>query len=238
MKAAPGIDRGDLVVTWPKPGEDENGVFFAFRPAKVTDTKALETLTSELGVQALFQKKRRGCACGLNFGSYASVTNSDLGPWLAFIAPGFQAMIDDLAAPKIAAGRYASDPRATRPDLVDAARKKHDLSEDAATLLLQTLTLPDPTPKRIMRVNGWTRAAYDAAKQALLAKGLAVESEQPRTTRTLFAPGSILMPPSPAAPIEASKAALYDVDVAESPVFGVILPTSPLGDLFEEAWRE
>jgi hypothetical protein len=234
---APGIDRGDLVVTWPKGDEAESGVFFAFRPAQVTNAEALEKLTRELGVEALFQKKRRGCACGLNFGSYGSVTNSDLGPWLAFLAPGFQAMIDDLAAPKLATGRYASDPRAVRPDLVEAARKKHDLPEDAATLLLQTLTLPDPTPKRVMRVNGWTRPAYDAAKKLLLAKKLAVESEQPRTTRTLFLPGPILMPPSPAAPIESSKAALYDVDAAMPPVFGVILPTSPLGDLFEEAWK-
>jgi hypothetical protein len=232
--AAPGFDRGDLVVTWPS--EDENGAFFAFRPSRVRDARAIEQLAGDLGVADLFRRKRRGCACGLNLGSYDVVDLTDLSPWLAWIAPGFQALVRELQHPEVAAGRFVSDPRACRPALVEEARARHDLSEDAATLWLQILTLADPTPARLQRINGWERARHDRAGEALLARGLVIEGKHPRTPRTLFAPGPIVVPKAPAAAIEAHKAVLYDVDAALAPVFGVVLPLSPLGELFDEEW--
>ena len=233
--SAPGFDRGDLVVTWPT--KIENGVFFAFRPNQVRDAAAIEKLAEDLGVADLFTRQRRGCACGLNFGNYDTVDLTNLSEWLVWSAPEFQALVADLQHPRIAHGRYVADPRASRPDLVEAARKKHDLSEDAATLWLQILTLAEPTPARVQRINGWDRGAHDAAGDELLRRKLVVEAKHPRTTRTMFLRGDVILPKMPAAPIETSKAALYDVDATSAPVFGVLLPIAPLPELFGEAWN-
>jgi len=124
---------------------------------------------------------------------------------------------------------------------VERVRKTHDLDEDAATLLLQVRALADPTPARVMRSNDWDRARHDRAADALVKKKLLVRAKQPRTTRTIFVKGDVLVPRAPAAPIEASKAALYGLDPEHDSKlrapFGVVLPLEPLGGLFDRTSR-
>jgi len=236
---AEGWDRGDLVVTWPS--EDKNGLFFAFRPSKISEPASLERFVHDLGIADVFRKTSGGCACGLNFGRYDVVDLTDFDTWLAWIASGFQALVDELISPTITKGRYASDPRASNPAAVERVRKTHDLDEDAATLLLQVRALADPTPARVMRSNDWDRARHDRAADALVKKKLLVRAKQPRTTRTIFVKGDVLVPRAPAAPIEASKAALYGLDPEHDEKlrapFGVVLPLEPLDNLFDRTSR-
>jgi hypothetical protein len=239
-KHAEGWDRGDLVVTWPS--DDKNGLFFAFRPSKIADPASLERFVHDLGIADVFRKTSGGCACGLNFGRYDVVDLTDFDTWLAWVSPGFQAMVDELVAPKVASGRWASDPRASKPDAVARVRDACDLDEDAATLLLQVRALADPTPARVMRSNGWDRARHDRAADVLVKRKLVVRETQPRTTRTLFLKGDVLVPRAPGAPIEASKAALYGLDPAHDAKlrapFGVVLPLEPLDRLFDRVSRQ
>ncbi len=233
--SAPGFDRGDLVVTWP--AEAENGVFFAFRPARIRDARGLEQLAAALGIADAFRRNRGGCACGLNFGRHDVVDITDLTPWLAWITPGFQALVAELESPAVASGRYVSDPRASRPDLVALAREQRALSEDEATLWLQIRTLADPTPERILRINEWNRERLERTGEALIDRGLVVAGKHPRTSRTWFAPGGVIVPLRPAAAIEVSKVALYglDSDGEARPPFGMVLPLRPLAELFADA---
>ncbi len=237
--SAPGVDRGDLVVTWP--AQNPNSFFLAFRPARLDDPGALDRLAKDLGVYDVFRRTSGGCSCGLNFGRHQVVDLTDLRHYLVWAAEGFQRLASRLAEPRAKPGRFEADPRESAPRVVAEARLAKGLDENAAALWLQIAALPEPATARVRRYNGWTAATYDAAAEALLAKGLAVEGKYAGTDRSLFLPGDLAFPAAPAAPIEARKLELYGLETDAkgrlAPPFGVVLPLRPLDELFEEAWR-
>lgn len=236
--AADGLDRGDLVVTWPR--GVKNAIFIAVRPQRVADPAAFERMARDLGIYDAFHRTGGGCTCGLNFGATAVVDITELPAWLVWQAEGFREVIAALGQSG-PAGRYQSDPRVSCPALVSEARERHALSEDAATLLLQLLTLAEPTRPNVQRINGWTKKVFDAARAELLDGELAVERQYQGSPRSTFIGNDIAFCTSPAHPMEASKLALYrlepdDRDRLRAP-FGVVLPLRPLAVLFDEAAR-
>lgn len=226
------------MVTWPR--GVKNAIFIAVRPQRVADPAAFERMARDLGIYDAFHRTGGGCTCGLNFGATAVVDITELPAWLVWQAEGFREVIAALGQSG-PAGRYQSDPRVSCPALVSEARERHALSEDAATLLLQLLTLAEPTRPNVQRINGWTKKVFDAARAELLDGELAVERQYQGSPRSTFIGNDIAFCTSPAHPMEASKLALYrlepdDRDRLRAP-FGVVLPLRPLAVLFDEAAR-
>jgi hypothetical protein len=150
-----------------------------------------------------------------------------------------QRIVARLKDPGLPEGSFEADPRVSAPAAVDAMRRKHDLGEDAATLLTQLTVLPEPTEARVRRYNGWTSATYHAAASALRDRKLVTTGKYKGTERDMFVPGEIAFPQSPAAPLEENKLALYGLepdaqDRLRAP-YGVILPLRPLSELFSSA---
>lgn len=226
---ARGIDRGDVVVTFPS--DVENALFVAFRPARLGDPAALARLADDLGFREVFQRTGGGCTCGLNFGRHRVVDFTDLAPWLVWRSEGFQRLVRRLRAPDLPDGAFEADPRVSAPEAVARAASRHGLDGEAATLWLQLAALPEPTPERLRRVNGWTAATLKRAESALLARGLAHEGKHPGSPRTLWT-GPVTALRAPAATMESSKLALYGLEAGASPPFGVVLPLRPLAELF------
>ncbi|GAA4915063.1 hypothetical protein LX16_4243 [Stackebrandtia albiflava] len=129
-------------------------------------------------------------------------------------------------------GRYECDPRASVPELVDEVRSTLDLSEDAATLYLQLLTLLDPTDRHVRTWNDWTPARHKKAVAALLEAELVVAAKRSRAGRDVFLPGGWGTAKAPEVPSETWKDPMY-------PVFDSIprSVTRPLPELFAHAWR-
>lgn len=231
LVSASGLDRGDLVITWPE--DLKNSLFFAFRPALLDDPQALARLAEDLGFGDAFKPRRSGCICGLNFGSHRVVDFTDLGSFVTWARPAFQRLVELLSS---SGSGFDANPCVTAPDAVAAIQERYQLELDAAVLLLQLRALPEPTDDRVCRWNDWSRNRYDAAASQLLAKSLAVEARYDRTKRVLFAPGPVAQLAAPAAPMEASKLALYGLEVDDKgqvrAPFGVVLPLTPLGELF------
>jgi len=232
LPPADGVDRGDLVVTWPS--DLPNSFFFAFRPAHLQDIASLEKLADELGFKDVFQPRRSGCTCGLNFGFHKVVDFTDLSSFVAWSQPGFQRMLNTL---ELAGDGFDANPVVSAPEAVSRAQKAHDLSQDEACLLLQLRALAEPTEERVRRYNGWDKKRYKAAADGLVKRGLAEEKKFNGSKRTLFVPGAVEMLSAPASPMEAAKLELYSLDVDAKGVlrapFGVVLPLKPLGELFE-----
>lgn len=232
--SAPGLDRGDLVVTWPT--DLENSLFLAFRPARLDDAAALERLARDLGVLDVFRRTFGGCSCGLNFGVHPVLDVTDLQHYLAWIADGMQRIIERLRAPRVSAGAFEADPRTSAPSAVDALRNGLDLSEGAAALYLQLATLPDPDERRVRRYNRWTAAEHATAARALLHRGLVREAKHQGTDRVLFLAEELAFPEAPAAPLEQSKLPLYGLEPDSKnrlrPPYRVVLPLRPLDELF------
>ncbi|GAA4915067.1 hypothetical protein LX16_4242 [Stackebrandtia albiflava] len=137
---------------------------------------------------------------------------------------------------KIPAGRYEADPRASVPHLVAEARDDLGLSEEAATLYLQLLALPEPTDRNVRTWNGWTPARHKKAIAELLEKELVVAAKRSRAGRGVFLPGGWQDLKAPAKPRETWKEPLYPAPptsyYASSP-----LVNRPLTELFTQAWR-
>ncbi|MFK0256586.1 hypothetical protein [Streptomyces sp. NPDC090445] len=144
-----------------------------------------------------------------------------------------------ITADDLPAGRYESDPRACAPDLVADVAETLGLSEDAAALHLQLLTLPVPSDRNVRRWNAWTPARHKAAAAELLAHGLAVEDRRARAGRTLFLPGPWAHAKKPLPPMESWKAPLTGarLSAAGTEVRGIRLSPGTLPELFAEAWR-
>jgi len=140
------------------------------------------------------------------------------------------------------AGRYDADPRQSCPHLVDTVQARHGLSEDAATLYLQTLALVDCTTKNVRLWNDWTASRYKKACTELLGKdGLVLEARRARAQRKIFVPGGWLAQRAPNLPLERWKMPLYGLEIPEGTTqaagpYATFLPIVPLPELFGMAW--
>lgn len=232
---APGVDRGDLVVTWPE--DLPNGVFAAFRPAALADAEALRRLSRELGFSDAFERQGGACTCGLRFGQWDALDLTELDEFLAWRSGGLRRIRTRLLE---GSGGYDADPRVSAPTVVEEAQGALDLPEPAAVLYLQTLALARPSEAHVRRYTGWSRAEYTEAAAVLVERGLVVERKVPATGRRWFLDEPIADFPTRSSPLERSKLGLYGIEPDRRgrllPPFGMVLPLRPLGELFAEAW--
>ncbi|MFF6973785.1 MULTISPECIES: hypothetical protein [Streptomyces] len=156
--------------------------------------------------------------------------------------PRFAALLADPGEP-IAGDRdqagtwWPQDPGRSVPDLVAAAAKEYGLGEDAATLYLMLLAMPDPTDRSTARWTGWKPARLKAARAELAATDLVVRATRTRAGRSLFLPGSWAEQPAPRVPLERWKLPLFDMVHGENSSFGVIVPAEPVADLYRRVWQ-
>lgn len=129
------------------------------------------------------------------------------------------------------------DPHVPPAELVGQVAAALGIGEDAATLYLQLLALPDPTDRNVARWTGWKPARLTAARKALAATGHVVEAKRTRAGRSLFLPGGWLALKSPYLPVERWKIPLLTLTADGRPALGVVVPTAPLPDLFTLAWQ-
>ncbi|MER7057382.1 hypothetical protein [Streptomyces sp. NPDC000351] len=125
----------------------------------------------------------------------------------------------------------AQDPTVCVPALVTEVAVAHGLGEDAATLYLQLLALPDPTDRNCARWTGWKPARLKKARAELAATELVVEAKRPRAGRSLFLPCGWRDLKAPALPVETWKESLYPVSERTRAV-----PLLPVPELFAHAW--
>ena len=149
---------------------------------------------------------------------------------------------DRLAQPSATApGHHDADPRQSNPVLVARVMDRLNVSEDAATLYLQTLALVDCTTKNVRMWNGWTAARYKKASAELATKdGLALEAKRARAGRKLFVPGGWLAQRAPNLPLERWKMPLYSLQIPEGTTqatgpLATFLPLLPLAEHFQAA---
>ncbi|GAA3865888.1 hypothetical protein GCM10022243_35000 [Saccharothrix violaceirubra] len=109
------------------------------------------------------------------------------------------------------------------------------LAEDAATLYLQLLALPDPADANVARWTGWKPARLKAARTALAGTDLVVSAKRARAGRSLFLPGEWLPLSSPYLPVESWKASM--LPIVDGRPESVLVPIEPVADLFARAWQ-
>ncbi|WAZ19862.1 hypothetical protein STRCI_000940 [Streptomyces cinnabarinus] len=150
-----------------------------------------------------------------------------------------RALLSDDLARAVAAGTdptgpvgHAQDPTVSVPELVKEVAEAQGLSEDAAALYLQLLTLPDPTDRNCARWTGWKPARLKKSRAELAATDLVVEAKRTRAGRTLFLPGAWRDLKGSALPVEAWKEGLYPIGEHVRTV-----PQRPLTELFARAWE-
>ncbi|RLK54372.1 hypothetical protein [Actinokineospora cianjurensis] len=131
------------------------------------------------------------------------------------------------------ADSYYQDPTFSVPHLVKEVVEQHGLDEDAASLYLQLLALPDPTDANVARWTGWKPARLRKARAALAETDLVVTAKRTRAGRSLFLPGGWLALAAPHLPLETWKTAMFGFTDAPR---GVIAAREPLADLFARAW--
>ncbi|MEU3568004.1 hypothetical protein AB0E96_06170 [Kitasatospora sp. NPDC036755] len=127
---------------------------------------------------------------------------------------------------------WLQNPQLSVPELVAEVSRTHGLGEDAATLYLQLLALPDPTDRNAARWTGWKPARLKKARAELAATDLVLEAKRARAGRSLFLPGGWQEAKSPALPAESWKAALYEL-----PTHRPALVDLPVPELFARAWQ-
>lgn len=133
---------------------------------------------------------------------------------------------------------WPQDPSRSVPDLVTGVAKEYGIGEDAATLYLMLLAMPDPTDRTTARWTGWKPARLKAARAELAAGELVVEASRTRAGRSLFLPGAWVDPKAPRLPLERWKLPLFgDLMSGEQATFGVIVPTEPAAELYRRAWQ-
>ncbi|MFF3412254.1 DNA-binding protein [Streptomyces sp. NPDC002742] len=133
---------------------------------------------------------------------------------------------------------WPQDPGRSVPDLVTEAAKEYGLGEDAATLYLMLLAMPDPTDRMTARWTGWKPARLKAARAELSATDLVVEATRARAGRSLFLPGGWVDPKAPRVPLEHWKRPLFEGLLSgDDALLGVIVPAEPAADLYRRAWR-
>jgi hypothetical protein len=140
------------------------------------------------------------------------------------------ARIEDTPVP---AGGWEQDPSRSAADIVAAARASLGLSTEAATLYLQMLTLPMPTPKNVQTWNGWAPAVYKKAIGELVGKQLVLEAKRERAQRSHFLPGGWEPLKAPLPPMETWKVAA----LGREPALGRYLPVTAFHEQFAAAWQ-
>jgi hypothetical protein len=123
------------------------------------------------------------------------------------------------------------------PELVTEAAKEYGIGEDAATLYLALLVMPDPTDRNTARWTGWRPARLKAARAELAATDLVVEATRARAGRSLFLPGGWATLGSPYVPLEQWKLPLLDLAVGQDAPLGVLAPAEPVAELYRRAWQ-
>ncbi|MFE9880353.1 DNA-binding protein [Streptomyces sp. NPDC005784] len=133
---------------------------------------------------------------------------------------------------------WPQDPGRSVPDLVTEAAKEYGVGEDAATLYLMLLAMPDPTDRMTARWTGWKPARLKAARAELAATDLLVEATRARAGRSLFLPGGWVDPKAPRLPLERWKEPLFDGLLGgEAALSAAIVPTEPVADLYRRVWQ-
>ncbi|MFC7640194.1 hypothetical protein ACFQX6_03490 [Streptosporangium lutulentum] len=156
--------------------------------------------------------------------------------------PRFEALLADPGDP--ASGQRAADgtwwpqdPGRSVPALLSQVAQEYGLSQDAATLYLTMLAMPDPTDKNVTRWTGWKPARFKAARAELAATDLVVEATRARAGRSLFLPGAWVDLKAPSLPLEQWKISMFDLVSGETPSLGVLVPAEPVADLYARAWQ-
>jgi hypothetical protein len=131
----------------------------------------------------------------------------------------------------------AQDPSRSAPELVSEVAAAHGMSEDAATLYLMLLALPDPTDRRQAGWLGWKPARLKAARAELAGTDLVVSGTRTRAGRGLFLPGPWHPMTSPRPPIEKWKGEALGVTPNGGLMYARMLPRVPVPELFRAAWQ-
>jgi hypothetical protein len=129
---------------------------------------------------------------------------------------------------------YFQHPGVSVPDLVTEVAQRHQLGEDAATLYLQLLALPDPTDANVARWTGWKPARLKKARAELAETDLVLTAKRARAGRTLFLPGGWLALKE-TLPVEEWKKPMYRFrdNIPVRPM----VPREPIDALFRRAWQ-
>ena len=209
-------------------GANDHTVQLGFRSAKAKTDSDL--------------KKLRAALTALLSGADSYSDNKTLLSFELIRSQGYSAICERIKSGKIAEGKYDSNPLLSAPNVVARVATKHKLSEEAAVLYLQLLTLHDPTTANLKLWNDWTTAQIGKAVKELLARKLILEAKRARAGRAVFIPGGWEPLKAPLLPIESWKLPLYEAGrnvvtgKLEFPLCR-ILPLRPLGELFAAAWE-
>ncbi len=226
--SAEGVERRGVVIVWPTPEDQRYGAFITLRTAHLASDEALSAALATLGATCDAWRVSVSVP-GAQFES-----RRYLALYLLWRSEGFRALAAELRAPSLPRGSHAADPRVSAPKAVAAVRERHALDEDSATLLLQIRALAEPTPARVRRYNGWTRARYDAAAAALVAKGLIEPVSYKGSSRAHGLSGPVAFFERYPAPVERAKLVAYGLTEGEVPPLDVPLPLRPVSELFSE----
>lgn len=155
---------------------------------------------------------------------------------------GFAALLADPGEPAAGARGtdgtwWPQDPSRSVPDLVAQTAAEHGIGEDAATVHLMLLAMPDPTDRNTARWTGWRPARLKAARAELAASGLVVEATRTRAGRTLFLPGGWTELRTPHLPVETWKLPLLGPAGGPGAPLGVVVPVEPAETLYRRAWQ-
>src|SRR5690606_23909557 len=178
----------DLIVGATLPPE----VQLYFRPARLTDDSGWSRLVAAAALTFGWEGDGSG---QLQCAQAVSRLRTD----------AIQGLIDLNQSDAIPDGAWDQDPRVSVPELVATVSKQLKVSEDAATLYLQTLALPDPTTSNIQMWNGWTAARLKKAADELVKQEHLVSAKRSRAGRTFFLPGGWEPLKQPNLPIETWK---------------------------------
>jgi len=163
----------------------------------------------------------------------ASAGNAGALAAIAFLLEAVPAFLDRVDSTPVPAGQYEANPALSAPATVAAAKKKLRLTDGAAALYVQVLTLAEPTQKNVILWNGWKPAEYKKAAEALAVEKLVVVGKRERAGREIFLPGGWEKRGGNDLPLETWKLPLYELAHGS---IGRLLPPKPLHVLFGEAW--
>ncbi len=155
-----------------------------------------------------------------------------------FPSPDFQAFITRIQSTPVPTGQYETNPLFSTPEIITEIIQTLNISEDAAVLFLQTLTLAQPTTANIRLWNSWTPPRYKKATQELTDKNLFIEAKRARAGRNHFIHGPWLEQKAPHLPIETWKLPFYqDPETKTFPFNNNIIALKPTHLLFQQAWQ-
>jgi len=149
------------------------------------------------------------------------------------------AMMARITDTPVPAGGWEQNPAASAAAVVARAARGLELSGDAAALYLQYLALLWPTPKNLLRWNGWTARRLGAVHDELAGRALILEARRERAQRGYFLPGGWEALRSPHPPMESWKLPLYGRRSGGSarPILDRFAALAPFHLLFERAWQ-